>query len=88
MTNYNQEKVNELLHNAWKAYNNMIQYAEWANEYPSENEMFDVYDSISMNYLSECRIWLKAWSVMTDIKMQIWELSKFEAEDFESVIMQ
>lgn len=83
MAEYTQEKVNELLYNAWVAYRECIHYADLANEYPGEDEMFDIYERMAIDFMHEAQTWLKAWSVMTDIEMSVAELSKFKESDFE-----
>ena len=83
--NDTQRKINKLLHNAFTAYTECIHFTDRANEYPSEDKMFKIYDELSTEALHECRTWLEAWEIMTDIHMPVYELAKFKESDFEAV---
>ena len=84
--NDTQRKINRLLHNAFMAYKECINFTNHANEYSSEDEMFKIYDELSTEALHECRTWLEAWEIMTDIHIPVYELAKFKENDFEEVI--
>ena len=77
-----QTRLNELLYNAYVAYRECIKYTNYANSIPSEDDLFEIYDRLGTEALHECKTWLAAYAVMTDLEIPVYELAKFEDDDF------